>query len=85
MLKDKFPFSKLVSKKVNTLIFPNLDVANVTYKMLKELNGATSIGPIILGLDYPVHVLQLGASVEEMVNMTAVAVIDAQQKQMRRK
>lgn len=85
MLKDKFPFSKLVNKKVNTLIFPNLDVANVTYKMLKELNGATSIGPIILGLDYPVHVLQLGASVEEMVNMTAVAVIDAQQKKLRRK
>ena len=85
MLKDKFPFSKLVNKKVNTLIFPNLDVANVTYKMMKELNGATSIGPIILGLDYPVHVLQLGASVEEMVNMTAVAVIDAQQKQFKRK
>lgn len=85
MLKDKFPFSKLVNKKVNTLIFPNLDVANVTYKMLKELNGATSIGPIILGLDYPVHVLQLGATVEEMVNMTAVAVIDAQQKQMKRR
>lgn len=85
MLKDKFPFSKLVNKKVNTLIFPNLDVANITYKMLKELNGATSIGPIILGLDYPVHVFQLGASVEEMTNMTAVAVIDAQQKQARRK
>lgn len=85
MLKDKFPFSKLVNKRVNTLIFPNLDVANVTYKMLKELNGATSIGPIILGLEYPVHVLQLGASVDEMVNMTAVAVIDAQQKKMKRK
>ena len=85
MLKDKFPFSKLVNKKVNTLIFPNLDVANITYKMLKELNGATSIGPIILGLDYPVHVFQLGASVEEMLNMTAVAVIDAQHKQARRK
>ncbi|HLW40943.1 MAG TPA: NADP-dependent malic enzyme [Flavobacterium sp.] len=85
MLKDKFPFSKLVNKKVNTLIFPNLDVANITYKMLKELNGATSIGPIILGLDYPVHVFQLGASVEEMLNMTAVAVIDAQHKQSVRK
>src|SRR5690554_846676 len=85
MLKDKFPFSKLVNKKVNTLIFPNLDVANSTYKMLKELNGATSIGPIILGLDYPVHVFQLGASVEEMLNMTAVAVIDAQHKQSVRK
>src|SRR5690606_6530009 len=72
MLKDKFPFSKLVGKRVNTLVFPNLDAANTTYKMLKELNGATSIGPILLGLDAPVHVFQLGASVDEMVNMTAV-------------
>jgi len=85
MLKDKFPFSKLVGKKVNTLVFPNLDAANTTYKMLKELNGATSIGPILLGLDAPVHVFQLGASVDEMVNMTAVAVIDAQEKTLRKK
>lgn len=85
MLKDKFPFSKLVGKKVNTLVFPNLDAANTTYKMLKELNGATSIGPILLGLDAPVHVFQLGASVDEMVNMTAVAVIDAQEKALRKK
>ena len=80
MLKSKFPFSKLVNKKVNTLIFPNLDSANITYKLLKELNKAESIGPIILGLDKPVHVFQLGASVEEMVNMAAVAVVDAQEK-----
>lgn len=85
MLKEKFPFSRLVGKKVNTLIFPNLDTANTTYKMLKELNGATSIGPIILGLDEAVHVFQLGASVDEMVNMSAVAVIDAQEKQKRKK
>lgn len=85
MLKDKFPFSKLVGKRVNTLVFPNLDAANTTYKMLKELNGATSIGPILLGLDAPVHVFQLGANVDEMVNMTAVAVIDAQQKAIRKK
>jgi len=85
MLKDKFPFSKLVGKKVNTLVFANLDAANTTYKMLKELNGATSIGPILLGLDAPVHVFQLGASVDEMVNMTAVAVIDAQEKDLRKK
>ena len=69
-----------VNKKVNTLIFPNLDAANITYKLLKELNKAESIGPIILGLDKPVHVFQLGASVEEMVNMAAVAVVDAQEK-----
>jgi malate dehydrogenase (oxaloacetate-decarboxylating)(NADP+) len=80
MLKSKFPFSKLVNKKVNTLIFPNLDAANITYKLLKELNKSESIGPIILGLEKPVHVFQLGASVEEMVNMAAVAVVDAQEK-----
>ncbi|EAZ95444.1 bifunctional protein: malate dehydrogenase; phosphotransacetylase [Flavobacteria bacterium BAL38] len=80
LLKNKFPFSKLVNKKVNTLIFPNLDAANITYKLIKELNNSESIGPIILGLDKPVHVFQLGASVEEMVNMAAVAVVDAQEK-----
>jgi malate dehydrogenase (oxaloacetate-decarboxylating)(NADP+) len=80
MLKDKFPFSKLVNKKVNTLIFPNLDAANITYKLLKELDKVVSIGPIILGLEKPVHIFQLGASVEEMVNMAAVAVVDAQEK-----
>jgi malate dehydrogenase (oxaloacetate-decarboxylating)(NADP+) len=85
MLKSKFPFSKLVDKKVNTLIFPNLDAANITYKMLKELNKADSIGPIMLGLDKPVHIIQLGASVEEMVNMSAVAVVDAQEKQRKNK
>ena len=81
LLKSKFPFSKLVNKKVNTLIYPNLDSANITYKMLKELNQSDSIGPIMLGLDKPVHIFQLGASVEEMVHMTAVAVVDAQEKQ----
>jgi malate dehydrogenase (oxaloacetate-decarboxylating)(NADP+) len=85
MLKKKFPFSKLVNKKVNTLICPNLDAANITYKMLKELNRATSIGPMILGLDKAVHVFQLGASVDEMVNMTAVAVVDAQVRENRKK
>ena len=83
LLKSKFPFSKLVNKKVNTLIFPNLDAANITYKMLKELNKSDSIGPIMLGLDKPVHIFQLGASVEEMVNMAAVAVVDAQEKERR--
>ncbi|PHX61931.1 MAG: NADP-dependent malic enzyme [Flavobacteriales bacterium] len=80
MLKSKFPFSKLANKKVNTLIFPNLDAANITYKMLKELDKVVSIGPIMMGLDKPVHIFQLGASVEEMVNMAAVAVVDAQEK-----
>lgn len=83
MLAEKFPFSELVKKNVNTLIFPNLESANITYKLLKELNGAQSVGPILLGLEKAVHVLQLGASVDEMVNMAAVAVVDAQQKQQK--
>ncbi|WP_414000072.1 NADP-dependent malic enzyme [Flavobacterium sp. W1B] len=84
MLKEKFPFSKLAGKKVNTLIFPNLDSANITYKLLKELNKVDSIGPIMLGMGKPVHIFQLGASVEEMVNMAAITVIDAQEKQKRK-
>ena len=81
MLQDIFPFSKLAGKKVNTLIFPNLESANITYKLLKELNKADSIGPIMMGMNKPVHILQLDASVDEIVNMTAIAVIDAQQKE----
>jgi len=85
MLTEKFPFSKLAGKKVNTLIFPNLESANSTYKLLKELNGIDSIGPIMMGMQKPVHILQLNASVDEIVNMSAVAVIDAQQKEKREK
>jgi len=81
MLQERFPFSKLVGKKVNTLIFPNLDSANITYKLLKELNDADSIGPIMMGMRKPAHILQLGASVDEIVNMSAVAVVDAQNKE----
>lgn len=84
MRMDKFPFSKLNGKKVNTLIYPNLDSANSTYKLMKELNSAGSIGPILMGLNKPAHVFQLGASVDEMVNMSAVAVVDAQQKNKRK-
>jgi malate dehydrogenase (oxaloacetate-decarboxylating)(NADP+) len=83
MLQDIFPFSKLAGKKVNTLVFPNLDAANITYKLLKELNGAENIGPIMMGMKKPVHILQLDASVDEIVNMTAIAVIDAQKKEKR--
>ncbi|GAA3508822.1 NADP-dependent malic enzyme [Aquimarina addita] len=83
MRNDKFPFSKLNGQKVNTLVFPNLDSANSTYKMLKELNNSESIGPIMMGMSKPVHILQLGASVEEIINMAAVAVIDAQEKEKR--
>jgi len=80
MLQKKFPFSKLAGKKVNTLVFTNLDSANITYKMIKELEKAENIGPIMLGLNKPVHVLQLGASVDEMVHMAAICVVDAQEK-----
>jgi malate dehydrogenase (oxaloacetate-decarboxylating)(NADP+) len=80
MLKKEFPFSKLVDKNVNVLIFPNLASANISYKMMRELNDAESIGPILLGLRKPVHILQLGSSVDEMVNMAAIAVVDAQNK-----
>jgi len=83
MLKKTFPFSKLAGKKVNALIFPNLEAANSNYKMLKELNGVESIGPIMLGMRKSAHILQLGASVGEMVNIAAVAVVDAQQKEKR--
>ena len=81
MLAKEFPFSKLNGKKVNVLIFPNLDAANITYKLMKQVDEVESIGPILMGLKKPVHILQLGASVDEMVNMAAVAVVDAQQKQ----
>ncbi len=85
MLKRTYPFSKLAGRKVNALIFPNLDAANSNYKTLKEARGVESIGPIMLGMRKPVHILQLGASVEEMVNMTAIVVVDAQQKERREK
>ena len=84
MLQATFPFSKLAGRKVNTLIFPNLESANITYKLLKELNKAESIGPIMMGLRRPAHILQLDASVDEIVNMTAIAVIDAQEREKRK-
>ena len=80
MLKNKVDDSKLGTQKVNVLIFPNLDAANITYKIIKEIDGAKSIGPIMMGMDKAVHVLQLKASVEEIVNMSAIAVIDAQSR-----
>ena len=80
MLKNKFDDSKLGNQKVNVLVFPNLDAANITYKVIKELDGAKSIGPIMMGMEKPVHVLQLKASVEEIVNMSAIAVVDAQSR-----
>lgn len=80
MRTARFPFSKIAGKDVNTLLFPDLNAANIAYKLIKEMDGALSIGPIMMGLNHAVHILQLGASVEEIVNMTAVAVVDAQNK-----
>ena len=85
LLQSKFPFSKLAGKKVNTLVFPNLESGNITYKLLKELHKSESIGPIMMGLSKAVHIVQLGASVNEIVNMTAIAVIDVQERQKRKK
>ncbi len=80
MRSEKFPFSKIEGKKVNGLIYPNLEAANISYKLLKELNKIDSIGPLIMGLEKSVHLLQLHASVDEIVNMVSVAVVDAQWK-----
>jgi malate dehydrogenase (oxaloacetate-decarboxylating)(NADP+) len=80
ILKDNYPFSELVDQDVNTLIFPNLAAGNVAYNLLKEVGGADAIGPILLGLKKPVHVLQLGSSVRSIYNMALVSVVDAQIK-----
>jgi malate dehydrogenase (oxaloacetate-decarboxylating)(NADP+) len=80
ILRENYPFSSLVGQEVNTLIFPNLAAGNVAYNLLKEVGGADAIGPILLGLKKPVHVLQLGSSVRSIVNMAMIAVIDAQIK-----
>lgn len=78
LMKEKFPFSKLVNKKVNVLIFPNLSAGNIAYKLVQEIGEQEAIGPILLGLNKPVHILQLGSSVREIVNMATIASVDAQ-------
>ncbi|MCA6434837.1 MAG: NADP-dependent malic enzyme [Bacteroidota bacterium] len=78
LLKEQFPFSTLVDKDVNTFIFPNLAAGNIAYKLMQELGGAEAIGPVLMGLNKPVHVLQLGSSVREIVNMVIISVVDAQ-------
>src|SRR5215203_1066813 len=78
LLKENYPFSELVDKDVNTLIFPNLSSGNIAYNLLKEVGQSDAIGPILLGLKKPVHVLQLGSSVRNIVNMAIIAVVDAQ-------
>jgi malate dehydrogenase (oxaloacetate-decarboxylating)(NADP+) len=80
LLADNFEFSVLNGKPANTLIFPGLASGNIAYKLLQEIGGAEAVGPILLGMKKPVHVLQLGSSVREIVNMVTIAVIDAQVK-----
>lgn len=80
LLNENFPFSKLQGAPANTFIFPNLAAGNIAYKMLQELNVAEAIGPVLLGLNKSVHILQLGSSVREIVNMVTIAVLDAQSK-----
>lgn len=76
--KEIYPFSALAKEGANTLIFPNLASGNIAYKLLMEIGGAEAIGPILLGMKKPVHVLQLGSSIRDIVNMAAIAVVDAQ-------
>jgi malate dehydrogenase (oxaloacetate-decarboxylating)(NADP+) len=80
ILKENYPFSELVDEDVNVLIFPNLTSGNIAYNLLREIGDADAIGPILLGLKKPVHVLQLGSSVRNIVNMAMIAVVDAQLK-----
>lgn len=79
ILASSYPFSTL-KERANVLIFPNLSAGNIAYKLLNHLGGATAIGPILVGMNRPVHVLEQGADVQEIINMAAVAVIDAQER-----
>lgn len=78
LLRENFPFSELVGHEVNTFIFPDLASANMSYKMLQSFGAAEAIGPVLIGLKKPVHILQLGSTVREIVNMVTIAVVDAQ-------
>ncbi len=80
ILKENYPFSELVGQDVNTLIFPNLSSGNIAYNLLREVGGADAIGPVLLGMRKPVHALQLGSSIRSIINMTIIAVLDAQTK-----
>lgn len=80
VLKENYPFSELIGEDVNTLIFPNLAAGNVAYNLLQGVAGFDAIGPILLGMKKPVHILQLGSTVRQIVNMVLIAVVDAQTK-----
>jgi malate dehydrogenase (oxaloacetate-decarboxylating)(NADP+) len=78
LLKENYPFSDLIHEAPNVLIFPNLAAGNIAYHLLQEVGGSEAVGPILIGLRKPVHVLQLGSSVRQIVNMVAIAVVNAQ-------
>ena len=80
LMKESYPFSKLIEKRVNTLIFPDLTSANIAYKLLNKIAHSDIIGPVLNGINKPVHILQMGSSVNEIVNMIMIAVMDAQQR-----
>jgi malate dehydrogenase (oxaloacetate-decarboxylating)(NADP+) len=79
ILRERFPFSHL-QERANVLIFPNLDAANIAYKLMARIGGAEAVGPILLGMASPVHVLQRGSEAAEIMNLTAIAVVDAQRR-----
>ncbi|MBN9351233.1 MAG: NADP-dependent malic enzyme [Chitinophagaceae bacterium] len=83
ILKDNYPFSDLVDHDVNVLIFPNLAAGNIAYNLLQEVGGTELVGPVLIGLNKPVHVLQLGSPVRSIYNMVVIAVLDAQSKNKR--
>jgi len=74
----RFPFNKLGDADANTLVFPNLSSGNITYKVLQSIGATESIGPILMGMKKPIHILQRDSSVREIINMVAIAVVDAQ-------
>ena len=78
LLREHYPFSELAEKGANTLVFPNLASGNIAYKVLQEIGGAEVIGPVLMGMRKPVHILQLGSSIREIVNIVSIAVVDAQ-------
>lgn len=80
LMNEKFSFSTLANKNVNTLIFPNLSSGNIAYKLLQEVTEGEAIGPVLVGLRKSIHILQMGSSVREIINMVKVAVVDAQNK-----
>ena len=80
LMNEKFSFSQIANRYVNTLIFPNLSAGNISYKLLQNMVDGDAVGPILIGLKKSIHILQLGASVREIINMVKIAVIDAKNK-----